>query len=404
MKSVSLYLLALLLMVMLSGCWNRVELNELSVIMGTAVDVEGDQWVTTFQVVVPQAIATQTGAAGAGNQSPISVFSTTGDTLAGAIQRISLESSRTPFFAHNRMLVISEKAAREKGVSQIIDFYLRDGESRETVDVVLSRGNARNILEVLNPQEKIPANAVDRIFFETEKQLSFARRMKLSEFAAMLATPSISALAPEIRYAGEREKKVTLDELKQTRQRGVLKIGDTGVFRKDKLIGWVNREESIGIAWLTNHVKSSVIPFPCSDEEAKGQKSTFRVERSSTKITPSVAGETVKIKAVIEVQGILNETGCNLNLTKPENISRMEAKIKQRILQDIMLTWKKAQAMKADIFGFGDILHKRDPRKWKQLEANWGDRLQGAELVPDIRVKVRRTGMINNSFSSIVKE
>jgi spore germination protein KC len=398
-------LLALFVLLFLSGCWNRVELNELSVIMGTAVDVEGDQWVTTFQVVIPQSIATQAGGGGGGSsQPPVSVFSTKGDTLTEAFQRISLESSRTPFFAHNRVLIISERAAREKGVSQIVDFYLRDGETRETVDVVLSRGNARSILEVLNPQEKIPANAIDRIFVETEKQLSMVRRIKLREFAAMLGTPGTSAVAPEIRFAGETADHQSIDELKLVRMKGRLKIGDVGVFRGDKLIGWISREESIGIAWLSDNMNTSVISFPCSDQGPKGPKSTFRVEHSNIKISPSIAGNHVKIKAAIKAQGTLNETGCILNFSKPENIKLMETQISKQIQKDILVSWKKSQSMKVDFFGFGEKVYIHNPRKWKEFENTWYEKLPEVELVPDIRVKVLRTGMINDSFSSIVEE
>ncbi|KIL40980.1 hypothetical protein SD70_10185 [Gordoniibacillus kamchatkensis] len=404
MKRAGQMLFALFGLFVLGGCWNRVELNELSVIMGTAIDVEDNQWLTTFQVIIPQAIASQTVGGGGVSQSPISVFSTKGDSLAQAIQKISLESSRTPFFAHNRILIISEKAAREKGVSQIVDFYLRDGESRETVDVVLSKGPAKSILEVLNPQEKIPANAIDRIFYETETQLSFARRIKLSEFAAMLVTPALSAVAPEIRISGEREHRQSIDELAQTRQKAVLKIGDIGVFRKDKLAAWLSRDESIGIAWLSDRIENSVISFPCSDEEPESRRSTFLVDRSRTKITPVITSDTIKIKAAIDAHGTLDETGCNVNLSKPESIKLMEGQIKKQIERDIALSWKRAQALKTDIFGFGDKVHIHYPRKWKQLEQQWFDKLPDIELVSDLRVSIRRTGMINDSFSSKVKE
>lgn len=220
----------------------------------------------------------------------------------------------------------------------------------------------------------------------------------------MLATPAKSAVVPEIRFTGEREASISIDELKQTRKKGVIKVGDIGVFRSDKLIDWVSREESIGLAWLTDHVEHSVISFPCSDQGAKVQKSTFQVEYSSTKISPVIAGDSIKIKADIDARGILNETGCNLNLSKPENIKRLEAQIKKQIQQDIAASWKIAQEMKADVFGFGEKINIRNPRKWKQLERHWPDKLQEVELASDIRVKVRRTGMINDSFSSVVKQ
>jgi spore germination protein KC len=404
MSKAGKFLFALSALLLLSGCWNRVELNELSVIMGTAVDVEDDQWVVTFQVVVPQSIATQTGGGAGSSQPPVSVFSTNGKTLAEAVRRISLEASRTPFFAHNRVIIISEKAAREKGVSQIVDFYLRDGESRETVDIALSRGNARNLLEVLNPQEKIPAIAIDRIFMETQQQLSFVKRIRLSEFAAMLAAPTTSAVAPEIRYTGDPNAKMDLDQLKQVRQKGVLKIGDIGIFRHDKLAGWMGREESIGIAWLANNMETSMVSFDCPGQGPDGRKSSFRVERSHTDITPVISGDHVTIKVRIDTKGTLNESGCGIDLSKPENIRVMEDQIQKQIQREITVSWKKAQELKADVFRFGEQIHNHHPKKWKDLQDRWYDILPEVELENHIHVEIKRTGMINDSFSNIVKE
>jgi spore germination protein KC len=79
----------------------------------------------------------------------VSVFSTKGKTLAEAIQNAKIESSRSFFFSHSRVLVISQHVARQ-GINQIVDFYIRHNDRRETTDVVLTAGEAKEILEEAN--------------------------------------------------------------------------------------------------------------------------------------------------------------------------------------------------------------------------------------------------------------
>ncbi|WP_336776420.1 GerAB/ArcD/ProY family transporter [Paenibacillus sp. MMO-58] len=56
------------------------------------------------------------------------------------------ESPRKLFFAHNRVVVIGEKAL-QRGVNELIDAYFRNSSSRETVSVLATPGTARRILE-----------------------------------------------------------------------------------------------------------------------------------------------------------------------------------------------------------------------------------------------------------------
>ena len=72
----------------------------------------------------------------------------------------------------------------------------------------------------------------------------------------MVANPYQSAMAPELRVSGNQEEQSTLDALKSTRNQAVLKLGDLGVFRGDRLVGWMKRKESRGVAWLSNSVKT----------------------------------------------------------------------------------------------------------------------------------------------------
>ncbi|MDQ7863513.1 Ger(x)C family spore germination C-terminal domain-containing protein [Peribacillus frigoritolerans] len=40
-----------------------------------------------------------------------------------------------------------------------------------------------------------------------------------------------------------------------------------GVFKKDKLVGWLNRNDSKGVSYITDHVKSTAVNIPCEGEQ-----------------------------------------------------------------------------------------------------------------------------------------
>lgn len=294
----------LIFLLLLSGCWDSNELNSLSFVAATAIDRDEDrkQWVISFQVVIPQAIATQTGGGAGGSQSPVTIFSTRGRTIREAMQNASLETSRTLFFGHNSVLIMNEGVARTEGVKQMLDFFLRPIESRETMSVLLTKGKASDLLEVFIPLEKINGNAIQRVIEQSHDKLSQVQNIKLIDFATMVADPNSDAKVPEVRISGNKQAQSSLDALKSTRSKAVIKLGDLGVFRHDKLIGWMNRRESRGVAWLSNEVSQMIIVFPC-DERNPDQLSSFAVIKSSTELDPKVHADGIVMDVRVKAEG-----------------------------------------------------------------------------------------------------
>lgn len=59
MKVLSVCLPLLLLPVLLTGCWERKELNELAFVLGLGLDKVEDGYMVTMQVVIPSSITSQ---------------------------------------------------------------------------------------------------------------------------------------------------------------------------------------------------------------------------------------------------------------------------------------------------------------------------------------------------------
>lgn len=141
---------------LLSGCWDKKELNEISITMGIGVDELDDQYVVSAQVVVPSEVSVK----GSTGGSPVTLFKAEGETILEAISKLSRITPRTIYPGHLRVLVISDKVA-EKGIGNILDFFERNWEIRSDFYIVIAKDiTAEEILNVTTAIESIPANKI----------------------------------------------------------------------------------------------------------------------------------------------------------------------------------------------------------------------------------------------------
>ncbi len=107
------FLLLIMSFLVVTGCWDRVELNDRAFIIATGIDKdqESGKMVTTLQVIVPEKIDTAT-KKGGGENAAVQIVSAKGSTVYETLQYIKFELMKKPYFQHNRILVIGEQAAK----------------------------------------------------------------------------------------------------------------------------------------------------------------------------------------------------------------------------------------------------------------------------------------------------
>lgn len=145
---------------LLSGCWDRKELNEISLSMGVGIDpAKGANVLLTVETVVPSNIKTQS-QTGSAKGAPYINFSSQGETVFHAIRRIISYTSRKVFYGYNQVIIINEDLVKEYTLKQILDFFVRDPELRERNWVLITPYKASDILNTNNPLEMLPAKAI----------------------------------------------------------------------------------------------------------------------------------------------------------------------------------------------------------------------------------------------------
>ncbi|MDN4070460.1 Ger(x)C family spore germination protein [Paenibacillus vini] len=404
MRQAVLGCIILIVCLMITGCWNRTELNEIGITIATGFDRQDGKWVMSYQIIVPSSVGTGQGGGGGGANPSIHVFSTKGETIREAADLGYVENPRRLYFGHTDVLIIGKEAAKE-GLMQILDLYFRNIDARETVLVAITDGKAKDILKKLIPPEKMPGAALSEILRKETSFSSIFPLIKMYQLAQKITSDSGAAGVPEIRFTGGESRELESQEAeKLTSSPGKLKISRLGVFRREHFVGWMNRQESFGISWLSDQVKGSTISFGCTQDDLQHKNSSFRVITSKTKVTPEKVGDHYKMKIRIKAAGNLLEFQCKDDLTKPESIRIIERNIEKEILDYIDTGWKASKKMRVDLPGFADKVHRKYPNDWRKIKGSWPEHYENIELDVQVKVSVKRPGLFKKSFKNLTKE
>ncbi|CAN7707076.1 Ger(x)C family spore germination protein [Paenibacillus sp. LjRoot153] len=386
---------------LLTGCWDRTELNQLAITSATAIDWDGKEWTVSYQVVIPQSIANPNTGGSPGQQAPVMVFSTRGGTIRGAVQKSSREMPRSLFFAHNRVVVIGEQAAKH-GISQLLDVYLRNSDSRETVSVLVTGGEGRTIIEQIIPLEKVPGAAIKNMIRNEANNSSNYNQLMLYQMMMSMNSDSPYTLIPEIIISGKGEN-TSIAELKNTSFTNKLRLGRMAIFKKDKLVGWFTPDEEYGISWIRNSINQTTLYFGCQ-KGSEDVKAALRINKSKSKMKPILSNDGHLIMHVdVHATGTLEENSCPNDPTQPVDLRTLEQAASAEITKLITDAVHSAVQKKADVFLLADTTHKHNSKIWNQVKSNWDEQFANLQLEAKVQVKIARIGMSGKSFMEITK-
>ncbi|WP_127532131.1 Ger(x)C family spore germination protein [Paenibacillus kobensis] len=385
-----------------TGCWNRIELNELAITSATGIDWDGSKWIISYQVVIPAAISSGIGTTGGTQQSPIVVYSTEGRTIREAMMYSFSESPRKLFYGHNRVVVLSEEVAR-RGFEELIDVYFRNAGPRETVSMLVTPGSARRILEQFMQLQLISGDGMKDIVLSEMKNASILPNVQVYQLAMELAGDAKSAVLPEIYISGSGDT-ASLDSFKQTTIPSKLKLRRLAVLRQGRMVGWMNQRQSLGVSYLRNRVQQTGVTVPCEKTDGTRGYDMIHISRSSTKLKPIVREGRLAYSAEVHALGTLTESGCPQNLYKPEVIRKIEQGGELQIRTIIQEAWSRGQQLGVDVFGAAESAHRKHPQQWKKWSGDWNSVFTSAALETNVHLRIARMGLSNKSFQYITNQ
>jgi spore germination protein KC len=366
-------------MILLTGCWNRVEINDIAIVTAIGLDlVEDDKLRLTLQVAVPSKLVTG-GTGGSSGKSTI-VISETGATVSEAYRNIQGKLSRRIFFSQSRVLLIGEDLAK-KGVFHIVDFHTRYAEPRINSFIMFTKGKASKIINSMPKFESVSAE-------EMRELAKMGLKVYVRDFLNMLLTEGIEPFASQFTLK-------PLEVSTKNKSGETQAVSGIAVFKGDKLVGWMDEVETRGLLWIRNEIKTGVITIKIPEEKGGGNIS-MEIVRGETNIVPILKQGELKldVDVVTELSVIENDSKVNLHETKV--IEEIQTNAEEEISKRIEMIIEKAKKeYKSDIFGFGQSVYKKYPKEWNtHYKKNWENEFAQTKVTIHSKALVRRIGLI----------
>lgn len=365
--------------IFVTGCWNYMEVDKLAIVTGVAID-KG----TNNQYIITVEIAQISG--GKDTKTTSKVISMEGKTMFDAVRNgISLTGIRL-YWSHSKVIVLSKEIASE-GIMKVIDWYIRDAETREDANILISAGaSAKEIFEEQGATDNIKSITLDEIL-ENQKSLSKAPITDILQFGIESHTKGMSTAIPTV-------------NLKQADGKMVPQIIGSAIIKNGKLVGFLNDEETKDLIFIRNEVKGGALV-----EGMQGNAMTppvsLEIFKSKTELTPVVDGKNIGMNINIDTTVAIDEIGGTKNYIEDDKRMELEQNAESTLKKRIKILIKKIQSeYDADILGFGEKLHEDNAKAWNIVSDDWED------IFKDLRVNVKTRVHIKNSaiISEPIKE
>ncbi|MBM7570463.1 Ger(x)C family spore germination protein [Aquibacillus albus] len=379
-------------LILLTGCWDRRELTEVGIVAAMAIDMDPEtgEYILTSQYLRPAAESTQTPTP----DRPYLMVSTTGKTISEVMRKANETIDRKSFFAHNKVIVISEEIAKE-GLIPVIDAFQRGKEVRGYVWLTIAKGSSsKSIIETkANNISRIPADFVHALIENAEHNAAFTD--VLNYYKKVLGA-GIDPVAGVLTRIVNNEEKAPPE---------LVKLSGGAVFKEDKLVGFLNQTETRGYNWVTAEGEfgnRGALILPSLLEEDKYV--TILMQELHAEIKPQIDNGdqptfTIQVdqKARVTGQEATGEFKSRKEVT--DYLKKIEKEAEKEIEKEIKMVVDKAQQdLESDIFGFGRALNKKYPKEWDKYKENWSDKFVEVEYTLNVNVDLVGSGLIQGPF------
>lgn len=375
-----LVILIIVMPVCISGCWDRQELNDLAIVSGLGWDIDpGTGEVTfTYQSILPSRIKGSSSMNEGGEQKggraldTVQLVKSTGSSPYDVLNRYTQHGSRIPFYQHTQVYVFGREGA-EYGIYGFLDTIARNPVSRPNALMVISEKKAGDILGVENGMENIQAFGMAA---EIKLSARFSKYPAVTslEFANRLISKTTAPIAPivgvfeESGPGGEKTPK--------------LRIAGTAVFKEDRMIGRLNERESSGLLWAINKVEIGFVIIP---------QASLEIVQAKSKIVPELQDDHITITVEIEEQSNLVEYTGKQDIT-PAILQEIEKYQAAEIESQVRAAINKSISLNADVFGFGEAIHRKYKKEWQDLKPGWDEIYPHIDVVVQVKTQVNEIG------------
>ncbi|OCL28426.1 hypothetical protein U472_00635 [Orenia metallireducens] len=376
MKKVSKLIIIILIMNILSGCWDRRDIEATVPVLGVGIDFveEKDRNLTksnkvkvTIQVPVPANMEQ--------GEDVVWIISSIGESVAGAIDNLQNKLNQELFFGHLQVVIFSQDIAKE-GINKYLNFFRNSPQIRRLSWLLIAEDTAEGIIKSEPKLESIQSIYLAHML---NNGVSTGRipDIRLGDFFIRLSNP------------GEQATAVMLKADKE-----IIDYIGLGIFEGDEFVGSLNQPETLyyqRALGVPNDTSNLVL---ACDPTTEIDRLTIKMQEVSSKLQPELKDGEIIMKIKLKVEAKVLEQLNKNNLGREEVVYQIERRIENKLKREIDKVIEKTQSkFQSDIWGFGEHVRAHYPNYWNKI--NWEEEFPKIKIITEVKAYIRQVGMIN---------
>ena len=374
-----------------SNDFGLLDVQKTAIIMAAGIDKEGEDFIITSQVAIPQ-----DSKQGKATES-VQIVSR-GKTVADAFEEINAKTGWYPKLVFCRLILLGNTTTQEN-VFDALDYFLRDEYFSDNCYVATCEGYAKDLLNQAALVDSTSSVAIEKVLSDHAARVGTVLPTTLREFSIGYFGDSQSGFLPIVTTQPQQEKTQSKNDQNnqngqngqssggqggqgQTGQTGqsqgssqgeqgsqnkdlekpVFSAKTTALFVRGKRVSTLTAEETFAFNAVKNKLR--LAPYTLPKDEAA---CTLAIKQNSPKISLKV-NENGEGRLKIQ----LRLTAGTLDFSKALSLNQISdagdvpdgifALAEQKLSAEILSVFEKTRNVECDLFGVQDLLVKRKPR------------------------------------------
>lgn len=364
-----LTIILLIMTVLTGGCWDveeidrRVSTNALFIDVGSTANIRIGTVFNVPGTLLPPVIGTEQQF-----EKRNYVITAEDNSITDAWTKLQAKSERNIFFGQLRAIILTEDIARGD-INNLLDFIGRFPSVPPNTNILVTKADPKQLLDLKNDSNNIPGNYVD-LFFQTPNKRNLAIPIDLWRVLAQLDNKTSDPHLPLIKAA-----------------EGSYDISGTALFSANHFVGELDLEETKTLA-LVKGCSGNTMTVSLNN----GGYVSFKEIKSKSTITPKLdVNGNLTFGIITKVGGSIVETNPRKTELTEEDKRIIINNAENQIETKINNLFDKLKSLNSDPVGLGEKFRVKYPDQWQK--SSWHQIYPNINLNVETKFKIDNTGL-----------
>lgn len=388
--------ISLILSFFLTGCFDKVELEERAFVLAMSIDKYKDYLDTNIEkageekryVIGMSMPEISEGEKSGNNESnPMenekkaegnsinkSIKQGEGSSLSSTMNLIDTYTSQNLYYGHTKAIILGKNILEDENYfKEVIDTLDRNKQISRKIIILASKSNAKDILEIIPKDEKMIGIYINDFYKNNKRNSSFTFRMDLEDIIKNLYSLNGDTIIPTVEIKNDD---IHLDGI--------------AILKNYKLISYLDNKQTKGLLWILD--KNSLGTITTNFENSFVSLDIFK---KNTKIDFSEENGKIVCNVNINVNG--NISGYTLNNEIFESGNKyieLEKQYEKDLYEEIKYSLENIKNINSDILSLKEKIRKNNFNLYEKYNLEENNIYNNIEFKINCNVNIKGFGTI----------